>query len=277
MLARTIFWREKVFVYVSDEIPSLCALLTTALAVLGYDTPVSSRTLTQAFPFPAPSTPKRLRGKFLCTRPACRHCITTPECAAIHRQCLVTFVRACKLPISQAVEHMRTFVFYRRPWPHAPDMQVAPYSLFNKSSLQKISAVSDLSLLPTLPPELFDIILGLSPHAWLWRFMTVVSLSLHISPSVGPPRVFALESIKSWKRGGEPVITSDEERSVIRITIHRDGIQEIERLQKRPAVFQDMSASEGYIMEEITTLSGVKAYLKVCSRATRMAIRSNTA
>lgn len=206
------------------------------------------------------------------------------ECATIHQHCFIVFVRGCKLPICQALKHLRTVVMFRRPWNKAPHL----YTLSpHQTNLEGDSYPANLAELNNLPLELLNIIRRFSPHAALWRTISVLNLSRRSTPFPCQPvdgknsagigngirgdsitRIFALESIQYWKRGYNQTmslitISSVDTRPFIRLIIDSDGIQSIERLPTRPAFISQNSPHESYIVEDIATVSGVQVYIKV--------------
>lgn len=142
-------------------------------------------------------------------------------------------------------------------------MNITAHRRADQSGQGRIASGSDLAPLRYLPVELLDIVKRLSPHAWLWRFLSVLDLSCRAPSTVQPLRTFALDDIEAWKRGDDTPTISGDKRSAVRITIDSDGIRNIERLCERPAFSQTSSSDRAYIVEEVATISGVKAHTKV--------------
>lgn len=254
---------------------------------LGLEHALSNRsrsfcTSTQPFPFPylGPS-PILTNGFHACNltpgpgRWPCTYCASSPECAALHHQCYVTFVLHCRLPLPQALQALRNVVFYRRPWPKAPRMNLQPGPQHAEAARRWVQSgipadTSDPCLLRLrcLPPELLDIVRRFSPHAWLWRFASLCSLSPCV-PTPEPPRHVALERIESWTRGDNaagaagPVVPNLDERPILIITVDAEGIRTLARVPERLDVCPSVSHCEAYLVEDISSLTGVQVQIKV--------------
>lgn len=236
--------------------------------VLGYT--VSSHWITKSFLFPGPGPCFiKVNGFLLCRKPVCGSCALSPECAAIHHQCFISFVLECRsrLPLSQALDALRTIVFYRRPWPKAAWIKLQPGIQYTEATRYWVhhTGIEDTSVLfrlRYLPPELLDAIRRLSPYAWLWRLTSIFALS-HRVPIPTPPQQISLELIGSWIRGENIAIISNSKQPVLRVTIDTEGIQMLSRIPQRPDVYPSVSHYNVYLIEEISSLPGVQVQIKV--------------
>ncbi|KAH8786028.1 hypothetical protein F5883DRAFT_636918 [Diaporthe sp. PMI_573] len=128
----------------------------------------------------------------------------------------------------------------------------------SKSWLARIPRDSDLAGLRSIPEELLDMIKQFSPHAYLWRVVSILALTPR--PISAPlPQTLALDSIESWQRGDREVAGLGDERPIIRITIDPHGIQAIERLPELPKVTSESFRHRLYIVEDLATLAGIQA------------------
>lgn len=253
--------RASVSVWVA---PVLCSLLMQSL-VLGY-TVSSHCAMTMSFPYPGPG-PRQIKtnGFLLCRYPECRRCVSSPECAAVHHQCFVSFILGCRLPLHQSCDALRTIVFYRRPWSKAATMKLRPglqHAEATRRWLHKIADTSDLFRLPCLPPELLEVVRRLSPNAWLWRLTSIVDLASRV-PAPAPSQQVAVGRIESWTRGTNATIASNNQQSILRITLDTEGIRTLARVPKRPDVCPSVSQDEAYLVEGMFNLPGAQVQIIV--------------
>ncbi|KAH8746914.1 hypothetical protein F5883DRAFT_584914 [Diaporthe sp. PMI_573] len=218
--------------------------------------------ITRPFPFPAVGLPAiKVNGFLLCRNPTCKTCAKAPESVAIHSQCFKTFTKEFKMSVPQVLEYLWTIAYYRQPWSRTPHLGLMSCHEVSKSWLARIPHDSDLAGLRLIPAELLDIIKHLSPHAYLWRFVSILACTPRpISAQL--PQTVALGTIESWKRGDQQVVHVGSKRPIMRIKIDSEGIQAIERLPELPKVSPESSRHLVYIVEDMASYPGVQACVK---------------
>lgn len=165
---------------------------------------------------------------------------------------------------TQAFDHVRDVLFYRRPWYKASPLRIRPlHTQSEQDGLSRIANNSDLAGLKSLPVELVQIIRRFSPGAWLWRFISVWDLARHASVSARLWQTLALDTIESWKRGDSPRMVSDSSHPITRVTIDSYGLQSITRLPEWPTFCPSVSRHQTYIVSETAKLSLIQAHTNV--------------
>ncbi|KAH8761585.1 hypothetical protein F5883DRAFT_125928 [Diaporthe sp. PMI_573] len=224
--------------------------------------------MTRPFPFPPPDLPtNKVNGFVLCRNAACEPCAVAPESVPVHSQCFKTLIAIRKthdtqISLPQLLDYVWTRACYRRPWFRASDLGLASCSQFRWSWLAEISDNSDLAGLQSIPEDLLDIIKQYSPHAYLWRFASILALKPRpISWQL--PQTLALQSIEGWQRGDQEVAGISDGSPLIQITVDSQGVQAIKRLPHLPKVNLEGSKQYAYIVEDFSNLAGVQACIRV--------------
>ncbi|KAH8761592.1 hypothetical protein F5883DRAFT_562450 [Diaporthe sp. PMI_573] len=198
--------------------------------------------MTRPFPFPPPDLPtNKVNGFVLCRNAACEPCAVAPESVPVHSQCFKTLIAIRKthdtqISLPQLLDYVWTRACYRRPWFRASDLGLASCNLL-------------------------DIIKQYSPHAYLWRFASILALKPRpISWQL--PQTLALQSIEGWQRGDQEVAGLSDGSPLIQITVDSQGVQAIKRLPHLPKVNSEGSKQYAYIVEDFSNLAGVQACIR---------------
>ncbi|KAF4497327.1 hypothetical protein FAGAP_6489 [Fusarium agapanthi] len=105
-----------------------------------------------------------------------------------------------------------------------------------------------ISELATLPPAVMQMIKSFVPYHPLWKFSSFQNVAESMSSSETDIESYALASIKSWQRG-QPVVCDKGELKefVLRLTVDRDGLNKIEKLESWPEYSQIRSNVRAYL------------------------------
>ncbi|KAF4416114.1 hypothetical protein FACUT_12829 [Fusarium acutatum] len=102
--------------------------------------------------------------------------------------------------------------------------------------------------LAILAPEVLQMIKSFVPYHPLWKFSSIQNVAGSMSSSGTDMESYSLASIKSWQRG-QPVICDKGELKdfVLRLTVDRDGLNRIEKLESWPEYSQIRSNACAYL------------------------------
>ncbi|KAF5676218.1 hypothetical protein FCIRC_7139 [Fusarium circinatum] len=114
-----------------------------------------------------------------------------------------------------------------------------------KASTARAFGIPELA---TLPPQVLQMIKSFVPYHSLWKFSSIQNVAESMSSSGTDIESYPLASIKSWQRG-QPVVCDKGELKefVLRLTVDRDGLSQIEKLESWPEYSQIRSNTCAYL------------------------------
>ncbi|KAH6630904.1 hypothetical protein B0J18DRAFT_422532 [Chaetomium sp. MPI-SDFR-AT-0129] len=224
-------------------------------ALVGNTDSTSYRGCSAIFRFP---DTRGYDGYRLCHGPRpphnCQRCRSRPEAVVVHPDCLTIFRHECRVQgVSDAMGRLWTAVARATPWQHAvPVHHFSPPRLTVDGLLVAAVRSAGFPALCELPLELLEMIQYHSRHAALWRCLAVLRLVAHIAATEPEPlRLIPLGKISAWTRGQEPVCVAAGETApeVLRLTLDRDGISSLERLESWPKYADKQSTHLAFMVE----------------------------
>ncbi|EWG36253.1 hypothetical protein FVEG_14644 [Fusarium verticillioides 7600] len=152
---------------------------------------------------------------------------------------------------------------WKFPWLHDP-IQLTPrlnLDNINKASVRASAARAvGIPELATLPPVVLQMIRSFVPHHSLWKFSSIQNVAESMSSLGTDIESYPLASIKSWQRG-QPVVCDKGALKdfVLRLTVDRDGLSKIEKLESWPEYIQIRSNAFAYLF--VVLIRAAKAHV----------------
>lgn len=133
-----------------------------------------------------------------------------------------------------------------------------------------VAEVCTLPRFSSLPLEIVEMIEKYSESALIWRYASVIELVERVSMTdddYGTLNAIPVSCITSWTRGSPPLLArpscSNDETSIIRITMDSHGVSNIGRLPGSPPSSLLGSDYLAYIVEPVVSLKGMTVDFKV--------------
>ncbi|KAF5647564.1 uncharacterized protein FTJAE_1620 [Fusarium tjaetaba] len=150
-----------------------------------------------------------------------------------------------------ALERIWVASCWKFPWLHDP-VQLTPRLSLDDTTKASVRASTARAFgipeLATLPPEVLQMIKSFAPHHSLWKFSSIQNVAESMSSSGTDIESYPLASIKSWQRGQPVVCDKDDLKNfVLRLTVDRDGLKQIEKLESWPEYSQVRSNAFAYL------------------------------
>ncbi|KND91539.1 hypothetical protein TOPH_03860 [Tolypocladium ophioglossoides CBS 100239] len=177
-----------------------------------------------------------------CRFPSCDRCASAAESATAHKDCLLLFLRASKaqdqrLATPALLEMLWTAAIWRKPWPAAPRLGLAPDVDVSRGMRFAAKACGQLKIAGLA--ELSWMIYQRSQQSSLWRYTSSLDLALLLLESKQDEvSSVPIDKIHAWRRG-YPATMKDyadkpsyysADKPIIRLTVDSQGLQCIERL-----------------------------------------------
>ena len=192
----------------------------------------------------------QVQGQLLCyQKPVCWRCKQAPEAVAIHPDCLALFQSHCRR--ENALDRLWARIEARRIWRGAPSLRLDSATNLDIGLVCAKAEGCGIPGLRRLPPELIYMVYELSEKATFWRYVAIVSLGRELEAAPPASRTLPLRSVSAWTRGAEPSQSSQQSPDhppILRLTIDRRGLAQIERLSERPPYRRGRSDSMAYVV-----------------------------
>jgi len=205
-----------------------------------------------------------LNGTPTCRRPGCRQCASSAEAATVHLGCFQLVRRECGHEI---LDRLWVEAAWRSPWRHAPHLHLPDMNVALDISAAKALGLSGLRLLPL---EMIQWIRSYSVISLLWRLSSARALASRLSAAAAGSLVsIPARDIPPWRRGDTPAPVVPSRLPVIRLKIDSRGIEEVERLQKKPPYKVWRSDQSVFVLLEESCLEGARVHFKVLASVSR--------
>lgn len=227
--------------------------------------PAAAPAISECLSFPHPHIATvDVHGFRFCRRRICPFCAKSPpRCAAVHRECFAIYRKHCRLPVSRSLGTLRTTLLFKNPWSKMPSLHLLPSTDRSLCMRDELGGIPDLAKFRALPMEILDIIKQFSLQTSFWRCLSALCFARRAIPSTRSTQTLPLKDVGSWRRGNQDLLVSNDDRSVMKITIDSDGIRQVERLHELPAYAPETSRHHYFIVAEVSMLQNTLVYLKV--------------